>query len=83
MAALATAPARPDREVPDGYYTVEEAAERLRIGTRALRDGFNHKGWPGARIGGRLVWNDGDLAEIYRMHRAPARSVPRRSRRAA
>lgn len=83
MAPVATLPTRPetDRGIPPGYYTVLEAAEKLRVGTRFLRDGFNHRGFPGSRMSGRLIFSDDDLAEIYRMHRVPAaRSIPRQRR---
>lgn len=82
MAPVATMPTKPetDRDIPPGYNTVGEAAERLKVGTRWLRDGFNHRGFPGARMSGRLIFSDDDLAEIYRMHRVPARPVPRQRR---
>ncbi|WP_377271867.1 helix-turn-helix domain-containing protein [Peterkaempfera sp. SMS 1(5)a] len=82
MAPVATMPTKPEttRDLPPGYYTVDEAAAKLRVGTRFLRDGFNHGGFPGARMSGRLVFSDADLDEIYRMHRSPARPVPRQRR---
>jgi hypothetical protein len=80
--ALATMPTRSDtdRNLPPGYHRVKEAARRLGVGERFLRDGFNHAGFPGARMNGRLIFSDADLDEIYRMHRTPARSVPRQRR---
>ena len=72
-----------DRDTPSGYHRVEEAARRLGVGARFLRDGFNHRGFPGARMNGRLIFSDADLDEIYRMHRSPARAVPRQRRRRA
>lgn len=65
-----------------GFYNPKEAAQRLRISERAIRDGINHHGWPHSRIGRRLVISEADLAEIYHLHRAPI-SVPRGRRRAA
>jgi hypothetical protein len=65
-----------------GFYNPKEAARRLRISERAIRDGINHSGWPHSRIGRRLVISEADLAEIYRLHRAPA-VAPRGRRRAA
>ena len=67
---------------PPGYNTVEEAAEKLRVGTRFLRDGANHHGFPHARMSGRLVFSDEDLHTIYQMFRSPVQSS-RRGRRAA
>ncbi len=69
-----------DRPIPPGYHRVKEAAAILGVGERFLRDGFNHGGFPGARMSGYLIFSDDDLAEIYRMHRVPARQVPRRRR---
>ncbi|WBP89472.1 helix-turn-helix domain-containing protein [Kitasatospora cathayae] len=74
---------QPDPVVDDtGYYNVKEAARRIRVGERAIRDGINHEGWPHSRIGRRIVISEADLAEIYRLHRAPV-AVPRGRRRAA
>jgi hypothetical protein len=82
--ALATVPAKPETEGQDpGYYTVDEAAVKLRVGTRWLRDGFNHAGFPGARMSGRLIFSAADLDQIYAMHRAPVRAPRRNGRRAA
>ncbi|MEU6312368.1 helix-turn-helix domain-containing protein [Streptomyces sp. NPDC047014] len=71
-------PAGPPGTVPT-YLTVDEAAEILRCSAQWLRDGVNHRGLPHARLG-RLIFTQEDIAEIYRMHRVPAR--PARGHRA-
>lgn len=81
MAALATIPSKPDAAAGE-YFTVKEAAEKLRVGERWLRDGVNHRGFPHSRPGKPIVFDAADLAEIYRMFRVPAHTV-RRGRRAA
>ncbi len=77
-----SAPPRTDHTSSStSYYRVTEAAEKIRIGVRALRDGVNHHGWPHSRPGGRvLIFNDADLATIYELHRVASRPT-RRSRR--
>lgn len=83
MATPIETPRKPTRSSGGpSYYRVEEAAEKLRIGVRALRDGVNHHGWPYSRPGGKfLVFDDDDLATIYRMYRVSGRPS-RRPRRA-
>lgn len=84
MAALAMTPSKPSKGgAQPSYHNVAEAAERLRVGERWLRDGVNHRGFPHGRLGTRLVFSDADIAAIYEMFRVPAQVVHRRGRRAA
>jgi hypothetical protein len=86
MAALATIPSKPEAE-PSGYFRVAEAARIRKVGERWLRDGFNHHGFPGARMNGYLVFSGADLAQIYERFRTPGfttvRRPPARRRRTA
>lgn len=68
-------PAEP--EVLEDFYTVAEAAVRLRFrdkddtttkGEKVLRDGVNKLGWPCHRMGNRLIFSDSDLIAIARLH---------------
>lgn len=81
MAALATIPSKP-KPTAGEYHRIKAAAEKLGVGERWLRDGVNHGGFPHSRLGKFIVFDDADLAEIYRMFRVPAHT-PRRGRRAA
>ena len=80
----------------ENYYTVGEAAVRLRFktqkehdagstkGERWLRDGVNRENnpFPCHRMNGLLQFSDTDLAEIAAMHRnAPDKRTRRTSRR--
>ncbi len=79
MATLAMTPSRPPKGgAQPNYHNVNEAAERLRVGVRWLRDGVNHRGFPHGRLGARLVFSDADIAAIYEMYRVPAQVVRRR-----
>lgn len=62
----------------EDFTTVAETARRLGIGARRLRDGVNHHGYPGHRMGRRLMFSAQDRAEIAAMHRIPARPTKRR-----
>lgn len=81
MAALATLPTKPKTAAGE-YYGIKEAAKKLGVGERWLRNGVNHGGFPHSRPGKFIVFDEADLAEIYRMFRVPAHTV-RRGRRAA
>jgi hypothetical protein len=60
------------------YFTAKEGAAKLRVSERWLREGFNHHGFPGARMGGGIVFNGEDLAAIYQLHRVQTRGTRRR-----
>jgi hypothetical protein len=68
-------PAEP--EVLEDFYTVAEAAVRLRFrdkddkttkGEKVLRDGVNKLGWPCHRMGNRLIFSESNLIAIARLH---------------
>lgn len=78
--------------VLENFYTVSEAAIRLRLrepqdpskkGEKFLRDGVNKLGWPCHRMAGQLLFSDSDLAFIAEQNRnrVDGRSRPRRTRR--
>lgn len=69
--------------VVEDFTTVAETARRLGIGARRLRDGVNHHGWPGFRMGRRLMFSPQDRAAIAEMHRIPARPARRMRAHAA
>ena len=73
----------PTAAAEEDYTTVAETARRLGIGARRLRDGVNHDGWPGYRMGRRLMFSPQDRAAIAEMHRIPARPARRLRTRAA
>lgn len=93
MAATKAPPAKTMPEpVLENFYTVSEAAIRLRLrepndpskkGEKFLRDGVNQEGWPCHRMAKQLLFSDSDLAEIARLNRnrVDGRSRPRRTRR--
>ncbi|EYT83981.1 hypothetical protein CF54_04210 [Streptomyces sp. Tu 6176] len=74
-------PAKATPAIED-FTNVDETARRLGIGPRRLRDGVNHHGWPGFRMGRRLMFSAEDRAQIAEMHRIPARGGARRMRAA-
>ncbi|MEV6121425.1 hypothetical protein AB0M23_12985 [Streptomyces sp. NPDC052077] len=56
----------------EDFTDVAETSSRLGIGKRRLRDGVNHFGWPGFRMGRRLMFSPEDRRIIAEMHRIPA-----------
>jgi hypothetical protein len=71
----------PSAPVAEDFTDVKETSRRLGIGQRRLRDGVNHHGWPGFRMGRKLMFSPEDRAHIAELHRIPARrTAPRRVR---
>lgn len=79
-----------DESVLENFYTVAEAAIRLKLrdkddpskkGEKFLRDGVNRQGWPCHRMAKQLLFSDSDLAAIAELNRnkPDARSGPRPS----
>ncbi|MFI8294481.1 hypothetical protein ACIGCZ_00890 [Streptomyces nigra] len=94
MPATKAPPAKTRTAEPvlENFYTVSEAAIRLRLrepgepgkkGEKFLRDGVNQQGWPCHRMAGQLLFSDSDLAVIAEKNRnrVDGRSRPRRTRR--
>lgn len=93
MPALKAPPAKtrpPAEPVLENFYTVSEAAIRLKLrpanapskaGEKFLRDGVNKEGWPCHRMARQLLFSDSDLVAIAELHRnkQDARSKPRPS----
>lgn len=80
----------PAEPVLENFYTVAEAAVRLKLrdqddptttGERWLRDGVNKEGWPCHRMAKQLLFSDSNLAYIAALHRnlRDSRSGPRPS----
>lgn len=64
----------PAKVPPNEDFTdVKETSERLGIGKRRLRDGVNHHGWPGFRMGRKLMFSPEDRVVIAELHRIPGR----------
>lgn len=84
------APRKTPPAVLEGYYGIKRATELLglsdpedkedKTGQKWLRDGVNLKGWPHARMAGRLVFSDSDLATIAELNRNPVARPGRKPR---